>query len=64
MQKLFETYEACASNRDYTEPPQVEDGGKEAPALMKKCRRACCIIARRGCLPAICAVTWTPIHPL
>lgn len=34
MQKLFETYEACASNRDYTEPPQVEDGGKEAPALM------------------------------
>jgi len=34
MQKLFETYEACASNPDYTEPPQAEDGGKEAPALM------------------------------
>ncbi|UJX40842.1 type I-C CRISPR-associated protein Cas8c/Csd1 [Desulfovibrio sp. JY] len=34
MQKLFETYEACASNSDYTEPPQAEDGGKEAPTLM------------------------------
>ena len=34
MQKLFEAYEACARNSDYTEPPQAEDGGKEAPALM------------------------------
>lgn len=34
MQKLFETYEACARNPEYTDPPQVGDGGKEAPALM------------------------------
>ena len=34
MQKLFETYEACARNTDYTEPPQAEDGGRETPALM------------------------------
>ena len=34
MQKLFETYEACARNSDYTEPPQAEDGGRETPALM------------------------------
>lgn len=34
MQKLFETYEACSLESDYTAPPQAEDGGKEAPALM------------------------------
>lgn len=34
MQKLFETYEACSQNSAYTDPPQVEDGSKEAPALM------------------------------
>ncbi|HCR12848.1 MAG TPA: type I-C CRISPR-associated protein Cas8c/Csd1 [Solidesulfovibrio sp.] len=34
MQKLFETYEACSLESDYTSPPQAEDGGKEAPALM------------------------------
>lgn len=34
MQKLFATYEACARNSDYTEPPQAEDGGPETPALM------------------------------
>ena len=34
MQKLFETYEACSLDLDYTNPPQAEDGGKEAPALM------------------------------
>jgi CRISPR-associated protein Csd1 len=34
MQKLFATYEACSLEPDYTDPPQAEDGGKEAPALM------------------------------
>ncbi len=34
MQKLFETYEACSLDPDYTSPPQAEDGGREAPALM------------------------------
>ncbi|WP_235669692.1 type I-C CRISPR-associated protein Cas8c/Csd1 [Solidesulfovibrio carbinolicus] len=34
MQKLFETYEACSREIDYTAPPQAEDGGQEAPALM------------------------------
>lgn len=34
MQRLFETYEICAKNRAYTEPPRTEDGGKETPPLM------------------------------
>lgn len=34
MQKLFETYEACSLESDYVDPPQAEEGGKEAPALM------------------------------
>ena len=34
MQKLFETYEVCALDRAYTDPPQAEEGGREAPALM------------------------------
>ena len=34
MQKLFETYEACSKNPAFVDPPQAEDGGKEAPALM------------------------------
>ena len=34
MQKLFETYEACSQNPAFVDPPQAENGGKEAPALM------------------------------
>ncbi len=34
MQKLFETYEVCSKNSAFIDPPQAEDGGKEAPALM------------------------------
>jgi CRISPR-associated protein Csd1 len=34
MQKLLETYEACASNPAYADPPQAEEGGREAPALL------------------------------
>lgn len=33
FQKLHATYDACAQNRDYTNPPQA-DGEKEVPALM------------------------------
>ncbi|MDL2271824.1 type I-C CRISPR-associated protein Cas8c/Csd1 [Desulfovibrio sp. OttesenSCG-928-I05] len=33
LQMLYETYESCASNPDYTTPPQA-DGQKETPALM------------------------------
>ena len=34
MQKLFETYEVCSQNPAFIDPPQAENGGKEAPALM------------------------------
>lgn len=34
MQKLFETYEACSKNPAFIDPPQAENGSKEAPALM------------------------------